>query len=37
MTTWEDEYERSLWQCFLEAQGYSQVDKAAFIKEVGGE
>jgi hypothetical protein len=33
-TTWEDIYERPVWRRFLEQQGYRQVDKAAFLREV---
>jgi len=31
-TTWEDSYNRPMWQKFLEAQGYRKVDKALFEK-----
>jgi hypothetical protein len=32
VTTWEDVYERPLWQAFLEEQGYRSVAPAAFAK-----
>jgi hypothetical protein len=35
VTTWEDLYDRPVWQAFLESQGYRSVAPAAFIKEVG--
>ena len=34
VTTWEDIYERPLWQAFLEEQGYRSVTPAAFAKEL---
>jgi len=33
-TTWEDIYDREIWQLFLEGQGYRQVTPASFAKEV---
>jgi len=34
VTTWEDIYERPLWQAFLAEQGYRPVAPAAFVKEL---
>ncbi len=33
-TTYEDIYERPVWEQFLQTQGYRKVEKAAFRKEV---
>ena len=33
-TTYEDIYERPVWEQFLQAQGYRKVEKVAFLKEV---
>ena len=33
-TTYEDIYERPVWEQFLQAQGYRKVEKVAFVKEV---
>ncbi len=34
-TTYEDIYERPVWEQFLAAQGYRKVERMAFLKEVG--
>ncbi len=34
-TTYEDIYERPVWEQFLQAQGYRKVETVAFVKEVG--
>ena len=33
-TTYEDIYERPLWEQFLTTQGYRKVEKVAFVKDV---
>jgi hypothetical protein len=36
VTTWEDIYDREIWQLFLEGQGYRRVSPASFGKKVAG-
>jgi hypothetical protein len=36
VTTWEDIYDREIWQLFLEGQGYRRVTPASFAKQVAG-
>lgn len=36
VTTWEDSYDREIWQVFLEGQGYRRTSPASFAKKVVG-